>query len=56
MQVQVEGIHTKVLLDSGAKETLLYGDFNDKYLKHLPLQTLEDLEIWGMRDENITKI
>ncbi|XP_068118921.1 uncharacterized protein [Hyperolius riggenbachi] len=46
--VQVEGIYTKALLDSGAQVTLLYKDFYDKHLKHLPLQKLEDLEIWGL--------
>lgn len=43
--IQVEGIYTRGLLDTGAQMTLLYRDFYDKYLKHLPLQKLEELQI-----------
>uniref|UniRef100_A0A8C5MGG5 CCHC-type domain-containing protein n=1 Tax=Leptobrachium leishanense TaxID=445787 RepID=A0A8C5MGG5_9ANUR len=46
--VQVEGVYTKALLDSGAQVTLIYRDFYQKYLKHIPLKKLKDLEIWGM--------
>ena len=48
VSIQVEGIYTKALLDTGAQVTLLYRDFYDRHLKHLPLQRLEDLEIWGI--------
>lgn len=44
MPVQVEGIYTNNLLNSGTKVTLLYQDFKDKHLKHLSLWKLEDLE------------
>lgn len=37
VSVQVEGIYTRALLDTGAQVTLLYGDFYDKYLSHIPL-------------------
>lgn len=44
----MEGIYTRALLDTGAQVTLLYRDFYDKYLQHLPLCKLEELEIWGI--------
>lgn len=50
--IQVEGIYAKALLDTGAQVTLLYKDFNEKHLKHLPLQKLEELEIWGLGTQN----
>ena len=50
--IQVEGIYTKALLDTGAQVTLLYRDFYDRHLKHLPLQKLEELEIWGLGTQN----
>lgn len=46
--VQIEGIYAKALLDSGSQVTLLYRSFYDTYLKHLPLQPVENLEIWGL--------
>ncbi|CAI9613085.1 unnamed protein product, partial [Staurois parvus] len=52
VSIQVEGIYTKALLDTGAQVTLLYRDFYDKHLKHLPLQKLEELEIWGIGTQN----
>ncbi|XP_040195295.1 uncharacterized protein LOC120928256 [Rana temporaria] len=50
--IQVEGIYTKALLDTGAQVTLLYRDFYEKHLRHLPLQKLEELEIWGLGTQN----
>ncbi|XP_077327937.1 NACHT, LRR and PYD domains-containing protein 10-like [Lithobates pipiens] len=55
--IQIEGIYTKALLDTGAQVTLLYRDFYDKHLKHLhlkhlPLQKLEELEICGLETQN----
>ena len=50
--IQVEGIYTKALLDTGAQVTLLYSDFYEKHLRHLPLQKLEELEIWGLGTQN----
>lgn len=52
VSIQVEGIYTKALLDTGAQVTLLYRDFYDRHLKHLPLQKLEELEIWGIGTQN----
>lgn len=46
--VQIEGIYSKALLDSGSQVTLLYRSFYDTYLKHLDLQPVENLEIWGL--------
>lgn len=46
--VQIEGIYTKALLDSGSQVTILYRSFYDMYLKHLPLLPVENLEIWGL--------
>lgn len=40
--VQIEGIYTRALLDSGSQVTLLYRSFYDKHLKHLPLQPVEN--------------
>lgn len=34
------------LLDTVVQVMLLYWDFYDKYLSHLPLCKLEELEIW----------
>lgn len=48
MSVQVEGIYTRALLNSGVQVTLLYRDFYDKYLNHIPLRKLEELAIWGI--------
>ncbi len=41
-------IYAKALLDSGSQVTLLYRSFYDTYLKHLDLQPVENLEIWGL--------
>lgn len=43
--VKVENIYNRALLDIGAQVTLLYQDFNNKYLKHL--QTFRKLEGLG---------
>ncbi|XP_073455926.1 LOW QUALITY PROTEIN: uncharacterized protein [Aquarana catesbeiana] len=50
--IQVEGIYAKALLDTGAQVTLLYKNFYMKHLRHLPLQKLEELEIWGLVTQN----
>lgn len=36
------------MLDSGSQVTILYRSFYDTYLKHLPLQPLENLEICSL--------
>lgn len=46
--VQIEGVYAKALLDSGSQVTILYRSFYNTYLKHLPLQSVENLEIWGL--------
>ncbi|GAA6095444.1 uncharacterized protein LOC114911105 [Tachysurus ichikawai] len=46
--VQIEGIYTKALLDRGSQVTLLYRSFYDTYLKHLEIQPVGNLEIWGL--------
>lgn len=46
--VQIEGVYTKALLDSGSQVTILYRSFYQTYLKHLPIQPVENLEIWGL--------
>lgn len=46
--VQIVGIYAKALLDSGSQVTLLYCSFYDAYLKHLDIQPVENLEIWGL--------
>lgn len=48
VSVQKDIIYTRALLDRGAQVTLLYRDFYDQYLKHIPLSNLEELEIWGI--------
>lgn len=48
VSIQVEGVYTKALLDTGAQVTLLYRDFYDRHLSHLPIQKIEELEIWGL--------
>lgn len=48
MPVQIVGIYAKALLDSGSQVTLLYCSFYDAYLKHLEIQPVENLEIWGL--------
>ncbi len=48
LPIQVDGIYAKALLDSGSQVTLLYRSFYEKYLKHLPLIPIENLEIWGL--------
>lgn len=51
--IRIEGVYTKALLDSGAQVTLLYRDFYEKHLRHLPLKALKDLEIWGIGTESL---
>lgn len=51
--VQVEGVFTKALLDSGAQVTLIYRDFYDKHLAHIPLRKLNGLEIWGIGTKSL---
>lgn len=51
LPIQVEGIYTKALLDSGSQVTLLYRSFYEKHLKHLPLTPIENLEIWGLSSQ-----
>lgn len=46
--VQIEGIYTKAVLDTGSQVTLLYRSFYDKYLTHLPLTSISALQIWGL--------
>lgn len=48
MPAQVVGVYTKALLDSGMQVTLFNRDFYDRLLKHLPLQKLDNLEIWEL--------
>lgn len=43
--VQIKGMYPKVLFDSDSQITILYRSFYDAYLKHLPIQPLENLEI-----------
>lgn len=49
--VQVEGIYTRGLLDSGVQVTLLYQNFYDRHLRHILIQKLDDLKIWGIGTE-----
>lgn len=46
--VQIEGIYTKAILDTGSQVTLLYRSFYDKYLTHLPMLSISSLQIWGL--------
>ena len=46
--VQIEGVYTRALLDSGSQVTILYRSFYNTYLKHLVIQPVENLEIWGL--------
>lgn len=48
VSVQIEGIYTKAILDSGSQVTLLYRSFYNRYLSHLPLTPISVLEIWGL--------
>lgn len=47
--VQVEGVYTRGLLDSGMQVTLFYRDFYDR--QHFSLQKLDNLVIWGLGTE-----
>lgn len=51
LPIQIEGVYAKALLDSGSQVTLLYRSFYNKYLKHLPLTPIENLEIWGLSSQ-----
>lgn len=42
----------RVLLNTGAQVTVLYRDFYDRHLKHLPLQKLDNLEFWAIGTES----
>lgn len=46
--VLIEGVYAKALLDSGSQVTILYRSFYNTYLKHLAVQPVENLEIWGL--------
>ncbi|KAL7824891.1 hypothetical protein SRHO_G00343510 [Serrasalmus rhombeus] len=46
--VQIEGIYTKAILDTGSQVTLLYRSFYDRYLTHLPLTPISVLQVWGL--------
>lgn len=46
--VQIEGIYAKAILDTGSQVTLLYRSFYDRYLTHLPLTSIDALQIWGL--------
>jgi len=48
VSVQIEGIYSKAIIDSGSQVTLLYRSFYDKYLTHLPLTSINTLQIWGL--------
>lgn len=48
VSVQIEGIYSKAVLDSGSQVTLLYRSFYDRYLTHLPLTSISTLQIWGL--------
>lgn len=48
VSVQIEGIYSKAILDSGSQETLLYRSFYDGYLTHLPLTPISTLQIWAL--------
>lgn len=48
VSVQIEGIYSKAILDSGSQVTLLYRSFYDRYLTHLPLTPISTLQIWGL--------
>lgn len=52
VSVQVEGIYTKAILDTGSQVTILYRSFYDKYLRHLSLTPLHSLQIWGLSPED----
>ncbi len=46
--VQIEGIYAKAILDTGSQVTLLYRSFYDRYLTHLPLTSIDALQIWDL--------
>ena len=48
VSVQIEGIYSKAILDSGSQVTLLYRSFYDRYLTHLSLTPISTLQIWGL--------
>lgn len=49
--VQIEGVYGRAILDSGSVVTILYRNFYDTYLKHIPIHPLEELELWGLSNE-----
>lgn len=51
VSVQIEGIYSKAILDSGSQVTLLYRSFYDRYLTHLPLTPISTLQIWGLSSD-----
>lgn len=54
--VQLKGIYTKTLMDTGAQVTLLYQHIYDKPLEHLFLHKLEELGIWALRTSHVMSI
>lgn len=48
VSVQIEGVYATAILDIGSQVTILYRSFYDTYLRHLPLQKMDSLEIWGL--------
>lgn len=51
VSVLIEGIYAQALLDTGSQVTIVYQTFYQKHLKHLPLHSIENLEIWGLSDQ-----
>ncbi|CAH2299808.1 hypothetical protein XENTR_v90016230mg [Pelobates cultripes] len=48
IHVQVEGIHASALLDTGSQVTIIYRDFYERHLKHIPMEPAGEFQLWGV--------
>ncbi|CAH2330664.1 hypothetical protein XENTR_v90016230mg, partial [Pelobates cultripes] len=48
IHVQVEGIHASALLDTGSQVTIIYRDFYERNLKHIPMEPAGEFQLRGV--------
>uniref|UniRef100_A0A8C5PGB1 CCHC-type domain-containing protein n=1 Tax=Leptobrachium leishanense TaxID=445787 RepID=A0A8C5PGB1_9ANUR len=48
IHLQIEGIYASALLDTGSQVTIIYRDFYDHHLSHIPLEPAGELQLWGV--------
>lgn len=47
-QVIIEGHACDALMDGGCNVSIIFEDYYNKHLSHLPLQPISSLELWGL--------